>query len=37
MPTAEFVQKWLSARDWVRVRADLTGKTTFIAWQGAKL
>ncbi len=35
MPAAEYVQKWLSARDWVRVRADLTGKTTFIAWQGA--
>ncbi|MCH9054683.1 DUF1838 domain-containing protein [Synechococcus sp. PCC 6716] len=33
--TAESRQEWVTARDWVRVRADLAGDTTFMVWQGA--
>lgn len=28
-------QEWFAAQDWVRVRADLAGETTFMVWQGA--
>ncbi len=35
LPAAESEQVLIAARDWVRVRADLTGETTFMVWQGA--
>ncbi|MDG2990184.1 DUF1838 domain-containing protein [Candidatus Synechococcus calcipolaris G9] len=35
LPLGESRQEMLPARDWVRVRADLSSKTTYIVWQGA--
>jgi len=35
MTTAQRQQEMFAARDWVRVRADLSGDTTFMVWQGA--